>query len=143
MGALSKREATTSDQKQSNTGARLEKPQIMRIYSVQLVFLLIVSLLLLIESSTLALSGFIGGLIAIVPNMYFAKWAFKYAGAKSASQVAQSFYRGEAGKFVLTTVLFAATFILLRPVSVVVLFLVYIVMMLLNWILAVRCLRQH
>lgn len=140
MAALLRKNASANNQKPNNIGGNLLTPAIMRMFYVQLAVLFLMSLLLLIVSSTLAISALAGGLIAVVPNAYFAKWAFRYSGARSATHVAQSFYRGEAGKFVLTTLLFAGVFILLKPISVVILFLAYIFMMALNWILALRCL---
>jgi ATP synthase protein I len=79
-----------------------------------------------------------GGLISIVPNIYFARWAFRFSGARAARQITQSFYRGEAGKFVLTVVLFAMLFATVKPLNVVAIFLVYMFMMVLNWTLTLQ-----
>ena len=144
MAALFRKDASANNQKPDNIGGNLLTPAIMRIFYVQLAVLFLASLLLLIiSSSTSAISALAGGLISVVPNAYFARWAFRYSGARSATHVAQSFYRGEAGKFVLTTLLFAGVFILLKPINVVILFLAYIFMMALNWILAFFCLERR
>lgn len=65
-----------------------------------------------------AKSAIFGGLIAIIPNMYFAHKAFKYAGARSSKKVLESFYGGEKMKMVLTAVLFALAFkfLVIEPV---------------------------
>ncbi|PZQ36175.1 MAG: F0F1 ATP synthase subunit I [Pseudomonas putida] len=52
-------------------------------------------------------SGLCGGLIAWLPNMYFAWKAFRFSGARAAQAIVKSFYAGEAGKMILTAVLFA------------------------------------
>lgn len=57
-----------------------------------------------------AQSAFVGGMIAIIPNVFFALKAFRYAGAKSSKQVVESFYSGEKYKLVITAVLFALVF---------------------------------
>ncbi len=42
-------------------------------------------------------SGLCGGLIALLPNMYFAHRAFRFPGARAAQAIVRSFYAGEAG----------------------------------------------
>ena len=115
-------------------GAQLAKPPLMRIFAAQIIVLLFGVVALLLVDTITAYSALIGGVIAIAPNAYFARWAFRFSGAQAAADVARSFYRGEAGKFLLTTVLFAGVFALIKPLNVVVIFLVYIAMMALNWI---------
>lgn len=137
-GTQSNQDASASNSK----GAQLRKPPLLRIFVTQLLVLLVVSISMLMLDNTAALSALVGGLISIVPNAYFARWAFRYSGAKSAVRVAQSFYRGEAGKFVLTALLFASVFALMRPLNAVVIFLIYIFMMALNWMLALRFLNR-
>lgn len=135
--------AKTAAKSAISQGAELSKPvSLGKIVAMQsLVLLVTASLLLLIDQVT-ASSALLGGLIAIIPNAYFAKWAFRYSGARAADKVAQSFYRGEAGKFILTSVLFALVFIWVKPINVVVIFVTYIGMTALNWLLALRFIRQ-
>jgi len=56
-------------------------------------------------------SAGMGGGIALAGSAYFALQAFRHAGATSASHIVRSFYKGEAGKFVLTAALFAIVLI--------------------------------
>lgn len=84
-----------------------------------------------------AYSVLLGGLISILPNAYFARLAFRRTGARLASEVVRLFYRGEAGKFLLTTALFAATFVSVKPINVVALFVTFGLVTLMNWIVAV------
>ncbi len=86
----------------------------------------------------MAYSAVIGGMISVVPNAYFARQVFRYTGAAFAREVARSFYRGESGKFVTTVMLFAATFALVQPLQVFVLFLAYLIVMLLNAVILAR-----
>jgi ATP synthase protein I len=117
-------------------GAQLAKPPLVRMYAIQGIVLLLGAAGLIFVSKTYAYSALFGGLISIVPNMYFARWAFRYSGARAANDVTRSFYRGEAGKFLLTVALFAGVFVQVTPLEVVALFLTYIFMMALNGLLA-------
>lgn len=124
------------------TGAQLAKPPLVRLFVWQLMVLLVISTALLLVDSTIALSALVGGLISVGPNAYFARWAFRFSGAQAAGEVTRSFYRGEAGKFLSTAVLFASAFVLIDLINVAVLFLMYIFMMALNWILALRVINK-
>ena len=57
-----------------------------------------------------AFSALVGGWIATLANLYFAIQAFRYTGARSSQQIVGAFYRGEAGKFVIVSLLFIAAF---------------------------------
>jgi ATP synthase protein I len=76
------------------------------------------------------MSFFLGGLIQLVPNTYFAWRVFRFSGAAAAHRVAQSFYRGEMVKFVLTGAGFALVFSLVDAVNPPALFAGYGVMIL-------------
>ncbi len=128
--------------KDAATGAQLSKPPLLRLFVLQLLVLLVISAGLLLLDTTAALSALVGGLISIGPNAYFARWAFRFSGARAAGDVARSFYRGEAGKFLSTAVLFAGAFALIKPINPAVLFLTYMFMMALNWILALQVIKR-
>jgi len=57
-----------------------------------------------------AKSALVGGIVGIVPNIFFAHKAFKYAGAKSSKLVVESFFSGVKIKMVLMALLFALAF---------------------------------
>lgn len=57
-----------------------------------------------------AKSTFVGGGVAIIPNIVFALKAFKYAGAQSSKKVVESFFSGVKLKMGLTALLFALAF---------------------------------
>ena len=78
-------------------------------------------------------SGFCGGLIAWLPNVYFTHKAFRFSGARAAQAIVRSFYAGEAGKLVLTAVLFALVFAGVRPLDALALFSVFLLTQLVNW----------
>jgi len=57
-----------------------------------------------------AKSSLIGGFVVIIPNVFFAFKAFRYAGARSSKKVLESFYSGEKMKILLMAILLALTF---------------------------------
>jgi ATP synthase protein I len=57
-----------------------------------------------------AQSSLIGGFVVIIPNVFFALKAFRYAGARSSKKVLESFYSGEKMKILLMAILLAITF---------------------------------
>ncbi len=77
-------------------------------------------------------SGLCGGLIAWVPNLYFAHKAFRFGGARAAQAIVRSFYAGEAGKLILTAALFALTFAGVKPLEALAVFGVFLLAQLVN-----------
>jgi len=81
----------------------------------QLVCCVFLALVALYFGVTASYSVLLGGFICLLPNCYFAYRAFQYEGARAAREIVKSFYRGEAGKMVLTALLFSAVFIWVKP----------------------------
>ncbi|SEK57831.1 ATP synthase protein I [Pseudomonas agarici] len=79
-------------------------------------------------------SGLCGGLIASLPNMYFAHRAFRFSGARAAQSIVRSFYAGEAGKLILTAVLFALTFAGVKPLAPIAVFGVFVLTQSVSWL---------
>ncbi|HEX5841667.1 MAG TPA: F0F1 ATP synthase subunit I [Pseudomonas sp.] len=101
---------------------------------VQLLILLLLTLVLWHWRGAVAgYSGLCGGLIAWLPNLYFAHKAFRFSGARAAQAIVRSFYAGEAGKLVLTAVLFALTFAGVKPLEPLAVFGVFFLTQLVNW----------
>ena len=74
-------------------------------------------------------SGLLGGLIALLANVYFAFKAFRYFGARSARAIVQSFWAGEMGKQVLAAALFALVFVGVEPLEPLALFAGYVLVL--------------
>ncbi len=110
-------------------GAEIARPPVHRITLVQLALLVSLSLLLLAFDKVVAYSVLSGGLIAIVPQAYFAVLAFRWRGARSARAMAQSSYAGEVGKFLLSVAGFALVFAVLRPIDGAAVFVGYLAML--------------
>jgi len=106
----------------------------LRLLLVQLAVVLLGAAVLFFSRGVVAgYSGLLGGLIAWLPNVYFAYKAFRYSGARSAQMIVRSFYAGEAGKLVLTAVLFALAFAGVKPLEPLALFGIYLLALMVSW----------
>jgi len=111
----------------------IKRPPVLIVPAVQSIVLAVTTLLLTMSDRLDPLSYLSGGLIAVIPHLYFSVYAFRYMGARAARDITQSFYKGEVGKYVLTLTGFAVAFIWLVPVDVVALFAGYGFMLMLQW----------
>ena len=111
----------------------INKTAAYKIVGIQLILTVILTAILSVYiSQESAYSALLGGFIFILPNAYFVRCAFRGKGQQSPDSVLRWFYMGEAGKLILTGVLFAACFVLVKPLNVPALFGVYILMMIIN-----------
>ena len=111
------------------TGAEIARPPVHRITLAQLALLVPLCLLLLASDKVCAYSVLSGGMVAIVPQAYFAALAFRWRGARSAGAIARSSYVGEMGKFFLSIAGFAVVFAALRPIDGLAVFAGYLAML--------------
>jgi len=81
-----------------------------------------------------AFSALTGGLVAAIPNAFFAWCAFRYQGSAQARNIVKSFYQAEAGKFGLTAVLFTLVFVAVPPSNPAFFFGAYVVTLLVHWL---------
>jgi ATP synthase protein I len=120
-------------------GAEIKRPPVYRITAVQLVVLVSSSVLIFTFDAVWAYSVLSGGLIAVLPQAYFATRAFRWRGARSAQAIAKSSYAGVVGKFVFSAAGFAAVFALLRPIEGLAVFAGYLAMLMIqiigSWLL--------
>lgn len=80
-----------------------------------------------------AYSGLVGGMIAVIANLFFASKLLKHSGASNSKKIVSSFYRGEFQKLIITALLFAFTINYL-PLSYGAFFLVYSASHLCFWV---------
>ena len=95
----------------------VDRSQALLLLKWQAVLAAALTLVALIDSTGAALAVGLGAGIAIAGSLYFALQAFRHAGAQQAPQVVRSFFKGEAGKFVITVLLFAAVFAGVKPLQ--------------------------
>lgn len=115
----------------TKVGRKIALSQIL--FSITIV-MLITLLINFIWGAAHAKSAFVGGVVAVVPNIVFALKAFKYAGAQSSKKVVESFFSGVKLKMVLTALLFALAFkfLVLLPIPFFVMFCIVMVMPLIS-----------
>ncbi len=88
---------------------------------------LLASMLFVIsKGQTAGYSALLGGLIALLPNAFFAYKAFRYFGARSTKDIVLSIWSGAMGKWILTAVLFALVFVGIRQLDMAALFVTYL-----------------
>lgn len=124
------------------TGAEITRPPVHRITLTQLALLALLCMGLLAFDKVVAYSVLCGGLIAIVPQAYFATHAFRWRGAQSARAIARSSYAGVMGKFLLSVAAFALVFAVVRPIDGPAVFMGYLAMLVAqitgSWLLLTR-----
>lgn len=103
---------------------------VVRVLFAQALVVLIVAVICAVFFGIVAgYSGLIGGLIALLANVYFAFKAFRYFGARSARAIVQSLWAGEMGKQILAAALFALVFVGVKPLEPVALFAGYLLVL--------------
>ena len=106
-----------------------------KLLGIELIISVVVALLLLLYAGAgTAGSALMGGLIYILPNAYFTRCAFRGNELESPHLIVRWFYMGEAGKFILTAVMFTLCFVWAGYLHVMVLFMMYIFMVMVNLI---------
>lgn len=71
-----------------------------------LIIMLVIASFFMLGNDLSAKSAFYGGLVALIPNWYFARKINMHKG-QDAKKIVRSFYAGESGKLILTAILFA------------------------------------
>ncbi|MGY0218615.1 ATP synthase subunit I [Endozoicomonadaceae bacterium StTr2] len=100
----------------------LQKPPVYRVVFVQAVMTVIIAAILLPAGHVAAYSALLGGMICVVPNIWMVRQTFRYTGARAAKEIINSFYKGGAGKFLLTIAAFILVFTQVKPLNTPVLF---------------------
>ncbi len=112
----------TAPDDQTHRGAGAVRPPVHRVFVAQFALLLVISGAVAFYRQEVGVSLLLGGFIHLLPAVYFARQVFKFSGARAAHRVAQSFYRGELGKYVLTALGFALVFTMVENLNPLALF---------------------
>ena len=117
----------------------INKVTAYKIVGIQLILTVVLTLILSVYvSQESAYSALLGGLLFILPNAYFVRCAFRGTGLQPPETVLRWFYMGEAGKLILTGILFAACFIFVKSLVIPALFGTYLFLMIMNLIILAR-----
>ncbi len=104
----------------------LSRPPIEKLLAVQAGALGALTLLAFLWRAETALSIALGGLAYLLPHAWFAWQATRYRGARQARKALAAFYRGEAGKYIMTGAIFATVFATVETLDLFALFGAYI-----------------
>lgn len=106
---------------------------IKRLLFLQLLVCACISIIMAISLGYVAAkSAFLAGAVCILPNVLFARKLFYYQGARSAKQIVNSFYAGEAVKLLSAMALFSLVF-MFAEIKPLVFFLTFIVVQMSIW----------
>src|SRR6056297_334022 len=124
------------------SGAEIWRPPIHRITLAQLAVLVPVCLVIAAYDTVYAYSVVSGGMVAILPQAWFAYMVFRRRGATAARAIVGRSYAGEVGKFLLSIAGFALVFGILRPLDGAAVFGGYLAMLVIqitgSWLLLAR-----
>ncbi len=126
--------------------AKLNALPIQRVTLLQFGVLFSVSGLIGVVSSGgthCAGSFFAGGLIAVLPQAWFAARVFRHRGAQSAKRMVRNAYSGEVGKFMLSMAGFAALFVLMPDVNAPAVFTAFVLMLVIQVLGTAQLVRRY
>ena len=103
-----------------------------RFFYTQMIVALILTLFFSHQGTQSALSAVCGGLVSVLPNMFFARKLFAEQRAVAAKIIIMQFYQGEALKIVISTFMFAIAFLWIHVIPWV-FFTTYIVVQMMSW----------
>lgn len=104
-----------------------------RLVACQLILTALIALgCLLVSGQMPATSALLGGLVCTIPNAFFARKMFEYAGARAARQIVNNFYKGEGLKIILSILLFTVVLKFFNIIPLI-FFIVYLVVQMTVW----------
>jgi ATP synthase protein I len=113
-----------------NTKNKLAAYKVLFVIAVLTV---VIALILLIGIGRVAAySAALGGIACLLPNLLFARYAFRHSAADSVGLVMRWFYIGEAIKIVVTVLIFALSLIWIEELNLAAMFITYIVALMVN-----------
>lgn len=114
------------------------RPSLWRVWLAEFGLLIVAAVAAGLVDPLAGRSLLIGGLLFLVPQVWFGWRVFRHRGAAVAREVARGFYRAETGKFLLTGAGFAAVFVAVRPLHAAAFFGAYIALYVMNMVLLAR-----
>ncbi|MFT6029724.1 MAG: ATP synthase protein I [Oleiphilaceae bacterium] len=111
----------------------IKRPPIFKIFCTQLVVtLLISSVYYLVNGRVAAYSAVLGGLIFVIPQLYFGIKAFMFSGARAIDKIVINFYKGESSKIIIIVIGFTLVFSFTFPVDYFALYSSFIAILVVN-----------
>jgi ATP synthase protein I len=113
-----------------NTNNKLAAYKVLLVIAI--ITALIAIVLMLSIGRVAAFSAALGGITCILPNLLFARLAFRHSAADSAGLVMKWFYIGEAIKIIVTVLIFALSLIWIKELNIAAMFITYIFALMVN-----------
>lgn len=118
------------DKPADNTNNKLAAYKVLTV--IALIIAAIALILLMSIGRVAAYSAALGGVACILPNLLFARFAFRYSAADSVGLAMRWFYIGEAIKIIVTILIFASSLLWIKDLNVAAMFITYIIALMLN-----------
>ena len=95
-----------------------KKTEVFRFVFFQFVAACVISIVIYFANSELsAYSFFLGAIASVIPSAYMAIKVFGGKKVRPAQEIAKSFYKGEAGKLIITALMMSLIFSLVKPLA--------------------------
>ena len=118
------------EKKADNTNNKLAAYKVLLVITIITAVIAIV--LMLSIGRVAAISAALGGIACILPNVLFARFAFRHSAADSAGLVMKWFYIGEAIKIIVTVLIFALSLTWIKELNFAAMFITYIFALMVN-----------
>ena len=104
-----------------------------KVLSVIALVIAVIALILFVGIGRIAAySAILGGIACLLPNLLFARFAFRYSAAESVDLAVRWFYVGEAIKIIVTVLIFALSLMWVEELNFAAMIITYIIALMLN-----------
>jgi ATP synthase protein I len=97
---------------------KAKRTSVFRFVFFQFALACVISVVIFFANSELtAYSFFLGAIASVIPSAYMAIRVFGGKKVRPAQEIAKSFYKGEAGKLIITALMMSLIFSLVKPLA--------------------------
>jgi len=97
---------------------KAKKTEVFLFVFFQFLAACVIAIVIYIANSELsAYSFFLGAIASVIPSAYMAIRVFGGKKVRPAQEIAKSFYKGEAGKLIITALMMSLIFSLVKPLA--------------------------
>jgi len=97
---------------------KAKKTEVFLFVFFQFLAACVITIVIYIANSELsAYSFFLGAIASVIPSAYMAIRVFGGKKVRPAQEIAKSFYKGEAGKLIITALMMSLIFSLVKPLA--------------------------
>jgi ATP synthase protein I len=112
----------------------IKRPPIFKIFCTQLVITLLISTIYyLLYGRAAGYSALLGGLIFVIPQLYFGITTFMFSGARAIDKIVVNIYKGESSKIIIIVIGFALVLSFIQPIDYFALYSSFITILIVNF----------